>query len=322
MVEAAATQEKILSELNKVAKFFRDFMNHKEVSLEKHNWSIKAARVASDKLVISYTTKYAPTTLIHEADNGELPMYKSAYCKGLFSSLLYLANPAFNYTIYCKNLLVDIATDDLTLHKLIYELASIILERSISFEEFRKLLSNARVKVFPHFDALLNAVRGWMFEATYDTSAEYGRLLYKATEYFPKLRRSPSSTLYRCIAVSNPLLVKTQLKGKMLVLKHRTYSSWTYSLNAAKRFGSKRISQIDPSLIPIIIRKKFSDENIVCNIEAAGVLLEKYSTFKSILFKEEKEIVVRNPQNNFVFKPTDIYLYGIVGDKHHISWKT
>lgn len=178
---------------------------------------------------------------------------------------------------------------------------------------------------------LSKAIRNWIFDATFKNSFLLGKRLYKATEYFPQFRKSPSNTLYRCMAVSKSLLIAAQTKGKPLILKHRTYSSWTYDLKAAQTFGQYKYGEAAlANLMLVIVKKIFKDQNIVCNIEKAGKYLIKLSeqnviekkkvSFSKSLLEKEKEIVIRNPQDNFVFKPQDIHSYSKLEER--VDWKS
>jgi hypothetical protein len=311
----ASTQKSILNELNKASEFFRHTMQDQDISLNLTRWKIISGFVESGAFILSFTT-YLEELPISRLD--DLPYFKSTHCTGAFSSDTYISKPSLNYLIKCRGLLENIIGDA---QKILNILTPVVFQRKILFNEFENLLKKTRVKTIPYLDTLSVAVKNWMFEATLDTSSHFGRQLYKATEYFPQFRHSPFNVLYRCIIVAEPLFIKAQTKGKSLILKKRTYSSWTYDLNSAKRFGKSKSHIFFKDFILVIFRKKFTDENIACNILEAGTYLHKYGKLKTTLTKKEKEIVVRNPQDNFIFKPEDIYLYAPIVKGHSLKWQ-
>lgn len=316
------SQKAVLNDLNKACEYFRNVMQREDVSLDPTYWKIAAAKLDSS-VIFSFTTKEVPSEVITNAD--DLRLFKGTHCIGSFSSVTYTSGPTLNYTIKCKNLLKDILAKNKsskeTFSKLLNTFALVVFQRKVSFDEFENLFG--KIKKIPRIDILSLAVKRWILEATVDTAPELGRQLYKATSYFPELRQSPSNTLYRCIAVAKPLFEDAQIKGKSLVLKRRTYSSWTYDLDAAKQFGKNKSKRIDlNNLILVIFKKTFSPENIACNLEATGSYLHKQGKLQgTTLFRKEKEIVVRNPQNNFIFKLRNIYMYSVIG-KRYVSWKS
>lgn len=314
----AISQKNIVQKLNEASEHFRSTLKKMNLSLNPKDWKLVPKKI-SKSYIFSFTMYDAPPELAEKAI--DLPAFRKPFCTGIFNGSIYGISPTFNYTITCKDLLQDVTQND---QQVLDKLISIIFERTISFEEFKKLLSEFSLNIVPHFDDLLVAVKEWIAEATFDNSTQYGKRLYKVTQYFPQFRKSPASVLYRCMAVNKDLLIKAQTKGKSLILKHRTYSSWTYSLASAKEFGEERASQY-PNSVLVIFRKKFDKDSIVCDLETAGTYLEKHSNFKSSLVTKEKEIVVRNVQDNFVFKPKDIYLYATyeysTEEGKRISWK-
>lgn len=95
-------------------------------------------------------------------------------------------------------------------------------------------------------------------------------------------------------------------KGKPLILRNRRYSSWTYDLNAAKDFGNYKFSDywVSSGYVLIILRRHFQDNEILLNIVKA------IPTPTSEM-RREKEIIVKNVNENFTFKPKEIILYRI-----------
>ena len=83
--------------------------------------------------------------------------------------------------------------------------------------------------------------------------------------------KSPSLTLYRAVIISDKLLDKVH-KGKDIVLKNRRYSSWCYTLKAAKEYIENSLDIIEGGAI-VILRKKFTKEEILLNVEALGLFL-------------------------------------------------
>lgn len=120
-----------------------------------------------------------------------------------------------------------------------------------------------------------------------------------------EILKSPSNTLYRVILVGKKQYAKAK-KGEFLELKNRPYSSWTYDVNAAKSFST------DPALsrrftkdyVMVILRRTFSDNEILLNVPQAA----KFANMRRPFIPVEKEIIVHNIHNNFIFKPQEIYL--------------
>lgn len=181
-------------------------------------------------------------------------------------------------------------------------LVNVLLAGPITVQEFKHIVKPLYLK---HRDKIEEALWAWMQHSSYSQSGKLGAALYRYKDEIPKeFKQSPNNTLYRVIGVSNELFNKV-LTGnkKTLMLKNRTYSSWTYDLAEAKVFGKKQVRS-HPELTPVLFRKKFSGAQIFLNVTK----LAQFLNIKSQLW-HEKEIIVRNVLKDFTFTPKDIYLY-------------
>jgi len=115
--------------------------------------------------------------------------------------------------------------------------------------------------------------------------------------------KSPSNTLYRAVLVA----LNVFKKEKPLKLKNRKYSSWTYDLEAAKEYGDKAFirARDKRDFVLVILKRKFLNEEIMLNIPEAC----RWVDFPSHLATEEKEIIVKNVNKNFLFQVGEIILY-------------
>lgn len=307
----------LLNQFNKATERFRAYIKKHNGSLDPKDWKIRSAVVGTNN-VVSFTTHNVPASVLSGEGNQSFYLLSGKNCEAELSVFPETMNGAtLNYRIACSNLFSDVVSGT---RDALQQVAEIAFTRKITTSDIDRVLDRSHVKVIPHFDELLKAVKSWTYDVTFETSILLGQRLYKATEHFPQFRQSPSNTLYRCIIVAKTLVEKAQ-HGKTIILKKRTYSSWTYDPKAAKWFARTKINEVGPEHMFVIFKKQFTDANVVCNIEAVSAYLKKYSEFRQEFAKREKEIVVRNPQNNFVFRAKDIYLYGIVDDKH-IRWKS
>lgn len=145
-----------------------------------------------------------------------------------------------------------------------------------------------------HLDDVL---RRWLEYNNDDDMQEAGKELEQFRLGLPKeYLRSPSNTLYRCVLIKKALLEK----HKPLILENREYSSWTYSPEAAKKFGSSRY--VSEGYVLAILKHRFSDNEIFLNAEKLSAeLLYGY-------MEDEKEIIVKNVKKSFTFQPREIYL--------------
>lgn len=144
------------------------------------------------------------------------------------------------------------------------------------------------------------------------------KLLTTYKKDFPsEIFKSPSNTLYRAILVNKKAYLKAH-EGKPLILNNRPYSSWTYDVDAAESFGynTQFTKKFTKDYVLVILKKTFSDNEILLNVEKAT----KFAGIINRPFIEaEKEIIVKNVNNNFMFKPQEIYLVRKNRNKDFVS---
>jgi hypothetical protein len=165
---------------------------------------------------------------------------------------------------------------------------------------------------------LVHALNAWLLGDNYEKTLKIGKQLDSLQSSLPAdVLIPPSYTLYRCIKVEQKAFEKAK-KGKVLTLKNRKYSSWTYDLYAAKKFGTTHSRS--ESEVLVILRKKFSKSEILLDVSKAAKLVPFYSSLPQELIKDEKEIIVRSAIKDIKLKPENIYLYKELSDLP--AWKT
>lgn len=170
----------------------------------------------------------------------------------------------------------------------------------------------------PHLSIILEnarlALSNWVREDNYTKAVKAGAILERSLSALPEdVKQSPSNTLYRALLVQPKMWTKIK-QGKPLILKNRKYSSWTYDLKAAKEFANRKDTMIATA---VILRRTFKDENILLNVIPAVKFLHIKSNY---YIAKEKEIIVKNVQKDFTFKPSEIYLHeGLGGWKYFSS---
>lgn len=161
-----------------------------------------------------------------------------------------------------------------------------------------------------HLVKVAEALERWVEDSNYEKAVRTGKTLETLTPHIPKqLLKSPSSVLYRAIIVPNTLLKKVR-NGKDIVLKNRRYSSWCYTLEAAKEYVENSLDTLEMDTTIVILRKKFPKENILLNVEALGLFLAERGLYTrdTDLLEREQEIIVKQ-DGVFVIHPTEVYLY-------------
>jgi DUF2075 family protein len=137
----------------------------------------------------------------------------------------------------------------------------------------------------------------------YKLAIETGKTIEALSKYLPeRLKKSPTTTLYRFVEISLPLFKKVRRNKKQAVLRNRKYSSWSYSLNDVKEFGED-LGVYEPDYVGVILKRTFSDNQILLNIP-------EYLDFFPNLSKSterEKEIIVKNASKDFRFTIKDIH---------------
>lgn len=137
-------------------------------------------------------------------------------------------------------------------------------------------------------------------------AAALGRVVEaRRDELPPELFKTPSNTLYRAILVARSMYNKVR-GGEPLVLKDREYSSWTYDVNAAKKFGNGPVvsKKFKPDYVLFILKRTFTDDEVFLNVVEAA----KYANVGRSYLELEKEIIVRNRGQNYTFRPEEVHL--------------
>lgn len=160
-------------------------------------------------------------------------------------------------------------------------------------------------------------MKKWLDGDNYEKAFKLGERLKRFVQDLPpEVKKSPSNTLYRCLAVGVKSIQNIR-KGVPLTLKNRKYSSWTYDVEAAKNFGDQLSSESElqrKGLRVIILKKYFSDDKILLNVEKATQLFLTEGDYGYLDTAEtEKEIIVENVQGEFKFSLENIYLYRVNG---------
>lgn len=165
-------------------------------------------------------------------------------------------------------------------------------------------------------------VSEWVGTADNDQAQKIGPAFERIRGDLPRfIKTSPSNTLYRVVLVSEEAFEKT-LKGKPLTLKNRMYSSWTYSINAAYKFATRRLPE--PDQVLVILYRIFQPSEIFINIIAladyAGI---DWEDPQGQMIMQEQEIIVKNLHKTFKFKPSEIYQYRLNEQQDpNRDWKT
>lgn len=159
-------------------------------------------------------------------------------------------------------------------------------------------------------EILENVLNTWTGGNAYADASKIGSVIEKLTKYLPfYVKKSPTSTLYRFVSISTRLLKKVQKGEKEAILRNRRYSSWTYNLDAAKDLAEANILDIiNEGYTPIILRRTFSSDQILLNINEAYEFLGRQDPHE-----DENEIIVKNANKDYKFTSKDIYLYWYKG---------
>lgn len=152
---------------------------------------------------------------------------------------------------------------------------------------------------------LTEILSGWLEAGggDYPFAVEVGTSIEKLSKYLPKeLKTSPTNTLYRFVEISLPLLQKVKRDEKQAILRNRRYSSWSFSLDSVKKFGTDSGSHVD-RYAGVILQRMFSNDQILLNIHACFKYLPKLDKTS----EWEKEILVKNSSKDFKFTAKDLY---------------
>jgi hypothetical protein len=200
---------------------------------------------------------------------------------------------------------------------------NILIRRAIRVKDVKQIFQELNIPADTTEQSVKSALESvlapWLEtgSANYKLAIELGTTIEKISKYLPeKLKKSPSNTLYRFVEISTSLIEKVERNEKQAILRNRKYSSWSYSLEAVKKFGDMIGSHVS-QYTGVILKRTFSDNQILLNVPECLKLLPNLDDTS----EWEKEIIVKNALKDFKFTASDIHLVQRYNIPKPHTWK-
>jgi hypothetical protein len=291
-----------IQDINKAGKFFKKNLMQNDIIFDPTEWEFLPIRDSVKGF--GWTFEY----------KKEVPSFKDTYLNTIrhldkVDILFNLKDNHLSCTMYIKGV-------DLT-WKPFKELGTIYIKNKmhISFNDYLHLVKEAK-NARKRMDKIADLVFNWtgLSAFNYQEAVKWGQKLEALVPYMPPVAlQFPKNTLYRLVKVKKSAFDKA-LKGKPLILKNRKYSSWTYSIQAAKDFSDD--VALHPDEVFVILRRTFTNSEMLLNVRELIKYLAKTEgyfededLFSVQAYMQEKEIIVKNIKNDFKFTLKDIYKY-------------
>lgn len=302
----AGNLDNVLRDLTDAMQYFDRTLKKKGLSSDSKNWKIFIQPAS----LTFYSTPEINTLQIFGKESSSSSQ-KFGSIVALFR--FHAKSLSFNLRID-KKIAKILFADVLDVFSFKQELASILLKhKKINRQSYDALIR--RIGTIKYADAISYALEQWTLGYEYSKAVKYAKQLDKLSSYLPKKFYKAPRLLYRAILVA-PKAFERIKQGKPLILKNRKYSSWTTNITAAQHFADN--SENSKNYIRVVLRKTFTPDEILLNIEKLGMYLYEYNKFKyPRMLQEEQEVLIKNPIVNFRFTPENIYKYS----EKHYKWK-
>lgn len=285
----------IIDQANKAFAYIRAELDIRNLpALDPSIWKIWSS-TSSDKWSFTFKTELPKAFIVRKDFNPLLVTIKGQTFadKGVTIEINFnksLKTTIQNYDDVSAQLMILFVTND-----------------QVTPEMLEDFLSEAQI--IPNAYDIKSELEGWLYADSYDQRLKYAERLEKLVKYLPiECRMSPTSTLYRCIAVDVSLVAKVLADKKSLSLEEedRKYSSWSYNQKSAEQFGNYIAPDFynEGKRMLVMLRRNFSNDQVLLNVPEASRVLGIYGT----LSQDEQEIIIRNTAQDFKFDRHDIYL--------------